>query len=44
MYRLFVANFDDISRECFQDDLDIKNWAILLEDQSGQLIGFSTLM
>ena len=43
MYRLLAANFDDVSRDSFQCDLDNKNWAILLEDQDRQLIGFSTL-
>jgi hypothetical protein len=44
MYQLLAAHFEGVSPEGFQADLAEKNWAVLLEDESGRLRGFSTLL
>ena len=44
MFDLLSMSFIGIDRETFEADLAGKNWAILLEDDGGQLRGFSTLL
>jgi hypothetical protein len=43
MITLFQRFFEDVSREQFHKDLDEKGWAILIEDDLGELRGFTTL-
>ncbi len=44
MYSLFQRHFEDVPRRQFQQDLDQKNWVILVgENEAGALQGFSTL-
>lgn len=42
MYRLFRSQFNGVSRQDFDFDLDQKNWLLLLRGEHG-LAGFSTL-
>lgn len=44
MYDLFSQFFAGGTRTTFVDDLAEKQWAFLLEDEHGQLEGFSTLL
>ena len=44
MYRLLDDNFAGVTGETFHADLAEKNWVILLEDDHGALVGFSTLL
>jgi hypothetical protein len=44
MYGLLQRHFDGVQRSVFDADLAQKNWAILLEDETGLLKGFSTLL
>jgi len=43
MLELLQTYFEGVSAESFARDLGEKHWAILLEDASGRLRGFSTL-
>ena len=44
LFTLFTSHFENVSMETFIDDLDEKNWMVLLEDpKDGALRGFSTL-
>lgn len=43
MFDLLETHFEGVSAESFARDLAEKNLAILLEDTSGRLLGFSTL-
>jgi hypothetical protein len=43
MFALLDAHFDGITRERFERDLSAKNWAVLVEDDGGRLLGFSTI-
>lgn len=43
MLELLQKHFEGVSTESFARDLGEKNWAILLEDIPGRLLGFSTL-
>jgi hypothetical protein len=43
MLALLGGTFEGVSREHFREDLDAKNWVILLRDERGALHGFSTL-
>ncbi len=43
MYRLFCSQFDNVPEQQFVSDLGEKNWALLLRDDSGDLIGFSSM-
>jgi len=43
MLALLGGTFEGVSREHFRADLDAKNWVILLRDERGALLGFSTL-
>ena len=44
MFALFARCFSGVDRELFERDLVSKNWVILLEDDAGNLRGFSTLL
>ncbi len=44
MFELLSAFFVGVDRDIFEEDLAGKNWVILLEDDGGQLRGFSTLL
>lgn len=44
MFALFSKHFESPRREVFDDDLDEKNWAVLLETDEGELKGFSSLL
>ncbi|MCB1052763.1 MAG: hypothetical protein KDC71_19330 [Acidobacteria bacterium] len=44
MYRLFERHFDGPTEGQFLDDLDQKTGALLIEDNYGQVMGFSTLL
>lgn len=43
MYRLFCSQFENVSMQQFIADLDEKNWVLLLYNESGDLIGFSSM-
>ena len=43
MYRLFCSQFENVSMQQFVIDLDEKNWVLLLNNKSGDLIGFSSM-
>jgi hypothetical protein len=44
MLEILRAHFCDITEARFQRDLDEKNWVILIRDETGALVGFSTLL
>jgi len=44
MLEILDQNFVHITPESFTRDLDEKNWVILLHDDLGHLVGFSTLL
>ncbi len=44
MHELLDAHFEGVSFDVFKKDLGEKNWVILLEDGSGCIRGFSTLL
>lgn len=43
MYALFCQQFDGVSFDVFADDLDEKNWVLLLRNDDGVLCGFSSM-
>lgn len=43
MYELFCSQFDGVSLEDFGNDLEKKNWVLLLRSDSGELSGFSSM-
>jgi hypothetical protein len=43
MYQLFCSQFDNVSMQTFVADLDEKNWVLLLHNDSGDLIAFSSM-
>ncbi len=43
MFDLLSRHFEGVSREQFECDLTEKNWALLLRDDMGRLVGFTTL-
>ena len=43
MYTLFCQQFSGVSFDVFSDDLDEKNWVLLLHSDAGVLCGFSSL-
>lgn len=43
MFALLDRHFAGVSREQFEQDLDSKDWVLLLHDAAGGLAGFSTL-
>ncbi len=44
MYQVMTRHFEGVEKERFLQDLDEKNWVILLEHTDGRLAGFSTLL
>ncbi len=44
MFNLLRTWFDGVSRGGFDADLADKNWAILLRDGAGRIVGFTTLL
>ena len=44
MFALFSDHFEGVELPQFQSDLEEKNWVILLEDDTGRLQGFSTIL
>lgn len=44
MLQLLASHFSGVETEVFDRDLNEKNWVILLEDASGRLLGFTTLL
>lgn len=44
MYAMLSTHFDGVSRDRFDADLSQKNWAVLIEDDRGTLVGFSTIL
>lgn len=44
MFALFSDYFEGVELPQFQSDLEEKNWVILLEDDTGRLQGFSTIL
>jgi hypothetical protein len=44
MFRLMRRHFEGIELARFTADLSEKNWAVLLHDNAGELVGFSTFM
>lgn len=44
MFALYCLHFQGVSQHCFRCDLDEKNWVILLEDDHGNLRGYSCLL
>ena len=43
MYELFCQQFSGVSFDVFSDDLDEKNWVLLLHSDAGVLCGFSSM-
>ena len=43
MFELFGRYFEGVTERGFQQDLEDKNWVVRLEDDDGELAGFSTL-
>ena len=43
MHELFCQQFDGVSFDVFDRDLERKNWALLLQDEDGLLCGFSSM-
>jgi hypothetical protein len=43
MRELLAASFERVTIESFDRDLDEKEWAVILEDRSGEIRGFSTI-
>ena len=43
MLMLLSEHFLGVEREVFKSDLDRKNWVILIENNKGDLVGFSTI-
>jgi hypothetical protein len=43
MFLLLNKHFSGVVREVFDSDLDEKNWVVLVENEEGQLVGFSTI-
>lgn len=44
MFLLLQKLFSGVVREVFDSDLDEKNWVILVENEEGRLVGFSTIL
>jgi hypothetical protein len=44
MLRLLGRHFEGVDPAGFRKDLEEKNWAILIEDEAGRLMGFSTML
>ncbi|MDH3861878.1 MAG: hypothetical protein OEU53_09255 [Gammaproteobacteria bacterium] len=43
MYDLFCQQFDGVSFDVFNRDLERKNWVLLLQNENGVLCGFSSM-
>ncbi|NQU18357.1 MAG: hypothetical protein HQ564_09880 [Candidatus Saganbacteria bacterium] len=43
MYELMCNYYENLDQKTFQSDLDKKKWALILEDKSNKIRGFSTL-
>ena len=43
MYDLFCQQFDGVSFDVFEQDLEGKNWVLLLQDEDRMLCGFSSM-
>ena len=43
MLALLRTQFEGVTRDSFTDDVEAKNWVLLLREDSGELLGFSTL-
>ena len=43
MLSILARNFSNVTEEQFEEDLAGKNWVILIHDDAGTLVGFSTL-
>ena len=43
MHELFCQQFDGVSFDVFQRDLEQKNWVLLLQEESSELCGFSSM-
>ena len=43
MFSLLADHFDRVTREQFESDLEKKDWVLLLQDEAGNLAGFSTI-
>lgn len=43
MFSLLKQHFQGVERKVFNSDLDKKNWVILIENNKGSLVGFSTI-
>ena len=44
MFSLLRKHFAGVVRQVFDSDLDEKNWVILVENEEGRLVGFSTIL
>ena len=44
MHDLLDAHFEGVTLDVFEQDLDEKNWVILLEDGEGRIQGFTTFL
>ena len=44
MFALLATHFEGVDRAQFDADLNEKNWAVLIEDDAGALVGFSTIL
>ena len=43
MFLLLQRHFQGVKRDVFNSDLDQKNWVLLIENNEGHLVGFSTI-
>ncbi len=44
MFDLFASQFENVSLQQFSQDLDDKNWVLLVREDSGELVCFSSMM
>ena len=44
LFGLFTTHYTHVEREVFDHDLEAKDWVLLLEDETGQFRGFTTLV
>lgn len=44
MFSILEKHFGGVTRDIFYSDLEEKNWVILLKDEKGGLVGFSTIL
>ena len=43
MYELYATYYDATSPSLFEKDLGDKDWVVVLRDEAGMLVGFSSL-